>query len=103
MTVSRMLIAAKKEKGIQANIILFDSWYASVENLKLIHRMPMLFVTTFKENRLISLSKEGGYIHLQEIKWTEEQMQYGVTSKLQEVPFHVQLFKLRALDDIRTC
>ncbi len=25
-----MLIAAKKEKGIKANIILFDSWYASV-------------------------------------------------------------------------
>lgn len=93
-----MLIAAKKEKGIQAEVILFDSWYASVENLKLIHRMPMRFITTLKENRLVSLSKEGGYIHLQEIEWTEEQLQYGVTIKLQEVPFHVQLFKLVALD-----
>ena len=91
-----MLIAAKKEKGIKASMILFDSWYASVENIKLIHRMPMQFITTLKDNRLISLSKEGGYIHLQEIKWTEEQKQYGVTIKLQEVPFHVQLFKLVA-------
>jgi len=89
-----MFIAAKKEKGIQANIILFDSWYASVENLKLIHRMGMQFVTTLKENRLISLSKEGGYIHLDEIEWTEERVRYGVEIKLQEVPFHVQLFKL---------
>mgnify|MGYP001571284470 CR=1 FL=1 len=91
-----MLIAAKKEKGIKAEVILFDSWYASVENLKLIHRMPMQFITTLKENRLISLSKEGGYIHLQEIEWTEERKRYGVKIKLQEVPFHVQLFKLVA-------
>lgn len=93
-----MLIAAKKEKGIQAKVILFDSWYASVENLKLIHRMDMRFVTTLKENRLISLTKEGGYIHLQEIKWTEEQLEHGIKIKLQEVPFHVQLFKLVALN-----
>ena len=91
-----MLIAAKKERGIKANTILFDSWYASVENLKLIHRMPMQFITTLKENRLVSLSKEGGYIHLQEIEWTEERLQYGVEIKLQEVPFHVRLFKLVA-------
>ncbi len=91
-----MFIAAKKEKGIKASIILFDSWYASVKNIKLIHRMGMQFITTLKDNRLISLSKEGGYIHLQEIEWTEEQKQYGVTIKLQEVPFHVQLYKLVA-------
>ena len=91
-----MLIAAKKEKGIKAKVILFDSWYASVENLKLIHRMPMQFITTLKENRRISLSKEGGYIHLQEIEWTKEQLDYGIEIKLQEVPFHVQLFKLVA-------
>lgn len=91
-----MLIAAKKDKGIKANIVLFDSWYASVENIKLIHRMPMQFITTLKENRLISLSKEGGYIHLQEIEWTNERQKYGVEIKLQEVPFHVQLFKLVA-------
>lgn len=91
-----MFISAKKEKGIQAKVILFDSWYASVANIKLIHRMGMRFITTLKENRLISLSKEGGYIHLQEIEWTDEQIQYGITIKLQEVPFHVQLFKLVA-------
>jgi SRSO17 transposase len=93
-----MLIKAKSDKGIQASTVLFDSWYASVDNLKLIHRMGMTFITTLKENRLISLSKEGGYIHLGEIEWTEERKQYGVKIKLQEVPFHVQLFKLVAPD-----
>jgi len=93
-----MLIKAKTDKGILANIVLFDSWYASVDNLKLIHRMGMQFITTLKANRLVSLSKEGGYIHLEEIEWTEERKQYGVEIKLQEVPFHVQLFKLVAPD-----
>ena len=93
-----MLITAKMDKGILANMVLFDSWYASVSNLKQINRMGMQFITTLKENRLVSLSKEGGYIHLQEIEWTEEQKQYGVQIKLQEVPFHVQLFKLVAPD-----
>ncbi len=89
-----MLIAAKHDKGIAANTVLMDSWYASVDNLKLIHRMGMVFVTTLKDNRLVSLTKEGGYIHLQEIVWTQEQVANGVTIKLKEVPFHVQLFKL---------
>jgi len=93
-----MLIAAKTDKEIKAQVVLFDSWYGSVDNLKLIYRMGMRFVTTLKESRRISLSKEGGYIHLQQIKWTEEQLKYGVDIKLQEVPFHVQLFKLVAPD-----
>jgi len=93
-----MLIKAKTDKGILSNTVLFDSWYGSVENIKLIHRMGMQFITTLKENRRISLSKEGGYIHLEEIVWTEEQLRYGVKIRLQEVPFHVQLFKLVAPD-----
>jgi SRSO17 transposase len=93
-----MLVKAKTDKEILANTVLFDSWYGSVENIKLIHRMGMQFVTTLKENRRVSLSKEGGYIHLEEIVWTEEQLRYGVKIRLQEVPFHVQLFKLVAPD-----
>ena len=93
-----MLIAAKHDKEIKANTVLMDSWYASVGNLKLIHRMGMVFVTTLKENRLVSLSKEGGYIHLPEIEWTKERLDVGVSIKLKEVPFYVQLFKLVSRD-----
>ena len=55
-----------------------------------------IFVTTLKENRLVSLSKEQGYINLQQIEWTNEQLQDGITVKLKEVPFKVQLFKVVA-------
>lgn len=82
------------EKSIKADTILFDSWYASVENLKFIHRLEKIFVTTLKENRCVSLSPGQGYIHLQQIAWTEEQLRYGITIKLKEVPFKVQLFKV---------
>ena len=91
-----MLLNAKSDKRIQARTLLFDSWYASVDNLKLIQGLQMFFVTTLKENRLVSLSKEGGYIHLQDIDWTAQQLEQGVTIKLKEVPFKVQLFKLVA-------
>ena len=56
----------------------------------------MIFFTTLKENRLVSLSKEEGYIHLDQIEWTPERLQNGVIVKLKEVPFKVRLFKLVA-------
>ena len=91
-----MLIRAKTERGIKANTILFDSWYSSVANLKLVHRLGMTFFTTIKSNRMVSVTKEQGYIHLAQLEWSDEQLQHGQTVKLKEVPFKVQLFKLVA-------
>lgn len=34
-----------------------------VDNLKLVVRLGLVFVSTLKNNRLVSLSKEDGYIH----------------------------------------
>ena len=91
-----MLRQAFENKDIQAQTILFDCWYAASENLKFIHRLGKFFVTTLKENRLVSLGKEQGCIHLQQIEWTPEQLRDGITVKLKEVPFKVQLFKVVA-------
>ena len=91
-----MLLRAKSDKQIKARTLLFDSWYASVDNLKLIVRLAMFFITTLKDNRLVSLSKEAGYIHLQAIEWTDQRLRDGVSVKLKEVPFKVQLFKVVA-------
>jgi hypothetical protein len=91
-----MVLNAKHDKEIQANTILFDSWYASWQNLKLIDRLEMRFVTTLKSNRLVSLSPDEGYIHLQDIEWTEERLQNGLVVKLKKVPFKVRLFKVVA-------
>lgn len=83
-------------KHIKARTILFDAWYASVDNLKHIHRCGWTFFTTLKSNRMVSLSKEEGYVHLDQIEWTAERLAHGIPVKLKEVPFHVRLFKLVA-------
>jgi len=72
-----MLLRAVVERQIKAKRVLFDSWYASWQNLKMVHRLGLIFYTTLKNNRLVSLSKESGYIHLDEIEWTEERLKNG--------------------------
>jgi len=89
-----MLVAAIGDKGLQARTILFDSWYASVDNLKLVERLGRYFVTTLKSNRMVSLSPESGYVHLDKLEWDETQLQNGQSVKLKELPFKVRLFKV---------
>jgi len=62
-----MLHQSFEVKDIKAQTILFDSGYAASENLKYIYGINKFFVTTLTANRLVSLSKEQGYIHLQKM------------------------------------
>lgn len=91
-----MIIAAVAHKGIHARTIVFDTWYASAENLKMIHRLGRIFFTTIKTNRRISLSKAEGYCGLEEIDWTPERLRDGVIVRLHKIPFSVRLFKIVA-------
>src|SRR5262245_5376107 len=91
-----MLKEAFEVRKLRAKYVLFDTWYASATNLKYVQRQGRIFYTTLKSNRLVSLSKEEGYIHLQEIDWTPERLRTGIVVNLKEVPFHVKLFKLVA-------
>jgi hypothetical protein len=91
-----MIIRAISDKQIKARTILFDSWYASVENLKLIHRMGLFFVTTLKSNRLVSPVKGGGNIHLEQIEWSDDNLANGILIHVKAVPFLVRLFKIVA-------
>ncbi len=91
-----MLLQAVGDKQIKARTVLFDSWYASWENLKLVHRLDLIFYTTLKSNRLVSVHQDEGYRHLDEIEWTPAQREQGLIVKLQKVPFKVKLFKLVA-------
>ena len=93
-----MLAHAFADKRIEARTVLFDAWYASVENLKMIHRADRVFVTTLKSNRLVSLSAASGYVHLDEIDWTPERRVSGVRVRLQALPFDLHLFKAVAPD-----
>ena len=85
-----MLKEAFEVRKIRVKYVLFDSWYASVANLKYIHRQGRIFSTTLKSNRLVSITKEEGYIHLQDIDWTPERLKTGISVKLKEVPFLVK-------------
>jgi hypothetical protein len=91
-----MLINAVANKQIKAKKVLFDSWYAGWQNLKLVNSLGLSFYTTLKNNRLVSPSIEEGYIHLESVEWTEQRLMYGVIIKLKKVPFKVKLFKLVA-------
>jgi len=91
-----MLLNAYQTKGIQAQTVLFDNWYASWQNLKLVHRLGLKFITTLKSNRLVSLSPTAGYVHLDELEWTPDQLENGHLVKLKKVPFKVRLFKVVA-------
>lgn len=69
-----MLLRALDEKQIQAKTILFDTWYASWKNLKLVHRLGLIFYTTLKSNRVVSLSKEDGYVYPKDVDWTTDRL-----------------------------
>ena len=89
-----MFVQAHLSQQIKARNIAFDSWYASADNLKLIHRSGWTFYTTLKSNRKVSLSKETGYQDLSEIEWTPETLISGQLVRIKEVPFWLKLFKL---------
>jgi hypothetical protein len=91
-----MLIRAKSDKNLRAKTVLFDSWYAAADNLKLIVRLGLYFVTTLKSNRMVSLTPEGGYLHLQALVWNADTLEHGLSVKLKDLPFRVQLFKVVA-------
>ena len=46
-----MFLRLTTHKNLKARRILFDSWYASVGNLKLIHRAGWTFFTTPRDGR----------------------------------------------------
>jgi hypothetical protein len=91
-----MLLNAFHDKQVQARTILFDSWYASEDNLKLIHRMNKVFVTRLKANRLVSLRAKGGYLAMEALEWSQLDLQNGIVVKLKKIPFLVRLFKIVA-------
>ncbi len=91
-----MLLTALDTKKLQAKTFLFDSWYASVENLKLINKRERYFVTTLKSNRMVSPSPQTGYLHLDKLEWDVQQLSTGQMVKLKELPFLVRLFKIVA-------
>lgn len=55
---SEMLLEAHN-RGFEPEIVCFDSWYSSLENLKLVRGLGWHFLTRLKENRLVNSDREG--------------------------------------------
>jgi Transposase DDE domain len=89
-----MFRQAISSQAIKARNIAFDSWYASADNLKIIHRSGWTFYTNLKSNRKVSVTKEIGYQDLEELEWTAEEKISGKLVRIKEVPFWLRLFKL---------
>jgi len=49
----REMLLAAHARGLVPRCVCFDSWYASVDNLKLVRRLGWTFLTRLKRNRLV--------------------------------------------------
>ena len=68
-----MLIRAKR-RGFKPKFVLFDSWYSSVENLKLIvKKLEWHFIANLKSNRKVSVTK-GIYVSIADLNLTNKQV-----------------------------
>jgi hypothetical protein len=55
----RNLVNAAKQRGFRPKAVLFDSWYSSLDNLKLVRGHGWTFLTQLKVNRRVDLNRQG--------------------------------------------
>ena len=55
---AEMLLEAS-ERGFNPELVCFDGWYSSIENLKLVRSLGWHFLTRLKANRQINVSRSG--------------------------------------------
>jgi hypothetical protein len=99
----RNMVKVAKARGFEPEIVAFDSWYASLDNLKLVRACRWDWLTQLKSNRQVSLDHsgnrsisqilippEGCRVHLKGYGWvkvfttvgTNGDFEYWATSKL---------------------
>lgn len=71
--LQEMLIRAKK-RGFKPKFVLMDSWYSSIDNLKLItQRLSWNFICSLKSNRKVSVTK-GIYVSIADLGLANKQV-----------------------------
>ena len=53
------MITTAHERGFQPRLVLFDSWYASLENLKIVRKYDWKWLTQVKGNRRVNPDRQG--------------------------------------------
>ena len=54
----REMLRVAEHRGFKPQAVLFDSWYASLENLILLRRLGWTWITTLQKNRTVSLAPQ---------------------------------------------
>ncbi len=97
------MVQQAHERGFEPELVAFDSWYASLPNLKLLRELDMDWLTQLKSNRQVSVDRSGNravsdliipvsgrVVHLKGYGWikvfrtvdTNGDAEYWATSKL---------------------
>jgi hypothetical protein len=53
------MLGRAKERGLNPDCTLFDSWYSSIDNLKLVRSLGWHWFTGLKSNRLVDPDRSG--------------------------------------------
>jgi putative transposase len=53
------MIQQAKQRSFEPELVAFDSWYASLKNLKLVRQCGWHWLTQLKSNRLVSIDRSG--------------------------------------------
>jgi len=99
----QQMVTEAHERGFESELVAFDSWYASLPNLKLLRELDMDWLTQLKGNRQVSMDHSGNRalseliipvsglrVHLKGYGWikvfrtvgTNGDAEYWATSKL---------------------
>ena len=55
----RALVQAARDRTFRPRCVLFDGWYSSLENLKLLRSFGWTWLTRLKSNRLVNVHRQG--------------------------------------------
>lgn len=81
-----------EERGFKPKYVMFDTWYASIKNLKAIRKKQWHFLTRLKSNRLVNPDNTKN-IHVEEV----EILRQGIVVHLREYGF-IKVFRIVPTD-----
>lgn len=67
------MLSIARHRGFKPKAVLMDSWFTSIENLKLIESYGWKWIGGLKCNRLVS-EEQGTYVRVELLDWTSKQV-----------------------------
>jgi hypothetical protein len=98
------MLGRAKERGLNPDCTLFDSWYSSIDNLKLVRSLGWHWFTGLKSNRLVNPDRSGNRA-ISEVEVPEEGRvivhlkEYGMVRVFKTLSKHGDV-DYRATDDL---